>query len=238
MEEEAYAGIRKPLAQESGKEQQLIVVDPDEVARPILLCYDLGKAVIHLGIRLPIADVQRNLIQQIMKERPENAVGEALVIPGDLVGGERNRYQPHLGQLPVQLGLLRSSQPLRRTRPADPESARLLVRPEESSREPTSTALDLHPRLTGSDGDWQSVGDDQDSRHAGRYPTAPGKRRVAYPTLARPGRSGLRPGRPCQDPPRSPSRQAPVGPAPSFVSLRPATRSRVSSAGRPGRWPE
>jgi hypothetical protein len=67
-------------------------VDPDQVARLIMLCYDCGESLVYLGVRLPIAYMERNLIQQIMEERPEDSVGEAFVVPGHLSRAQGDRY--------------------------------------------------------------------------------------------------------------------------------------------------
>ena len=167
VEEEADAGIRQPLAQKARKQEQLVVVHPDEVTRLVLLRHDVGESLVHLDVRFPVADVERHLIEQIVEEGPEDPVGEPLVVAGHLVGGQRNRHQPHGSELLIQLGLLGRCQLLGCARPSDPETTRLLVRPEEPGRQAPRAPLDLDPRVGGPNGDGKAVGDNQDAGHAG-----------------------------------------------------------------------
>jgi hypothetical protein len=103
VQEEPDPGVGQALAQQAWQEEQVIVMHPDEVARLIVLRHDIGETLVHLGVRLPVPDMERHLIQQIVEEGPENAVGEPLVVAADLLGGEGHRHQPHFGELAVEL---------------------------------------------------------------------------------------------------------------------------------------
>jgi hypothetical protein len=131
-----------------------------------VLSHPFGEKLVHLDVRLPIAYMEWNLIHQVVKQGPQNAVGESFVIAGDLIVGEGNSDQAHAGELLVQLGLLLGRQVLRSARPADPEAPRLLVGPEQAGREATWTLLYLHHTAFGyPDSDRQSVGDNEDPGH-------------------------------------------------------------------------
>ena len=170
MKEEADAGVGQPLPEQIRQQQQLVVVHPDEVTRLVVLGHDVGESLVHLHVRVPVADVERHLIEEVVEQRPEDPVGEPLVVAGDLIRGQRHRHQPHGGELLLQLGLLRGGQLLRRPGPSDPQPARLLVRPEQPGGQSTGAPLDLDPILGGFDRDRQAVGDDQDARHVSKVP--------------------------------------------------------------------
>src|SRR3954462_1923603 len=71
VEEEADPGIRQPATQELGKEQKLVIVDPDEIARLVMLSDHFSELLVGFHVRLPITYVERHLVEQIMEERPE-----------------------------------------------------------------------------------------------------------------------------------------------------------------------
>ncbi len=104
VKEEADPGVRAAAARSRlRQQQQLVIVHPDQVARLVVLRHDVGEPLVHLDVGVPVADVERNLIQEVVEQRPEHPVGEPLVVPGDLIGGEGHRHQPHGGELLVEL---------------------------------------------------------------------------------------------------------------------------------------
>jgi len=138
VKKEAYAGVGQPTPEQLGNEQQLVVVNPDEIARPVVFSNHVGEALVHADVRLPVAYMQRDLIQQVMEQGPQDAVGKSFVIPCYLVRCERHTHQPHGDKLLVQrCSLFRRELVLRRTGPADPEPAGLFVRPQQSGSQPT-----------------------------------------------------------------------------------------------------
>ena len=92
--------LGQPVAQEARQEEELVVVHPDQVAGPVVRGDDVGEALVRLDVAVPVADLERDLVQEVVEQGPEHPVREALVEPGDLVGGERHRHQPHGGELP------------------------------------------------------------------------------------------------------------------------------------------
>ena len=101
MEEETDSSIRQALAQEPRYQEQLVIVHPDQVTRLVLLRHDIGEPLVHLHVGVPVAHVKRYLIEEIVKEGPEDPVREALVLAGDLIGSQGDRHQAHGGQLLV-----------------------------------------------------------------------------------------------------------------------------------------
>src|SRR3954471_7664701 len=70
MKEEADPGVGQPSAEELGKQQQLIVVDPDEVARLVMFSDHVGESLVDRYVGLPVTHMQRDLVDQIMEEGP------------------------------------------------------------------------------------------------------------------------------------------------------------------------
>jgi hypothetical protein len=92
MKEEPDSSFGQPLSQELRKEEKLVIVNPDEIAFPIVFGHNVREPLVDLDIRLPVPDMERDLVQQIMEEGPEDAVGEPFVIPRHLGSGERHLH--------------------------------------------------------------------------------------------------------------------------------------------------
>ena len=131
-----------------------------------MLRHGVGELFVDLEVGVPVADLERNLIEQIMEERPEDAVGVPLVVPGHLRSGE---WVPPPAASPTAFApapsLLLRQILFRAAGPADPDPAGLLVRPEQSGSQTSRALLDLHPGFGGADRHRQPVGDDDDPRH-------------------------------------------------------------------------
>jgi hypothetical protein len=67
MKEEADAGVRQPAAQELREKQELVVVNPDEIAGLVVLGDHFRELFIDFHVRLPVTHVERHLIEQIVK---------------------------------------------------------------------------------------------------------------------------------------------------------------------------
>ena len=81
-----------------GHQQQLVVVHPDGVAGPVVLDHLVGEALVHPAVHLPVAVVQRDAVQHVVEQGPEDAVAEALVEAAHLRRAERERDAAQLGQ--------------------------------------------------------------------------------------------------------------------------------------------
>ena len=53
VEEEPDPGVREPLAQQPGQQHELVVVHPDQVARPVVRRHDVGEALVRLDVAAP-----------------------------------------------------------------------------------------------------------------------------------------------------------------------------------------
>jgi hypothetical protein len=107
VEEEPDPRLRQPAADQSRQQQELIVVDPDQVAGPVLRHHHLGELLVGLDVGVPVAGLEGDLVQEIVEQGPEDPVGEALVIAGHQVPVERHPDQPLGGQLGLELSVLR-----------------------------------------------------------------------------------------------------------------------------------
>jgi hypothetical protein len=63
MKKEPDSSVGQPLPQELGKEEKLVVVNPDEIAFPVVFGHDIGEQLVSLDIWTPIPDMQWDLIQ-------------------------------------------------------------------------------------------------------------------------------------------------------------------------------
>ena len=63
------------------QQQELIVVNPNRIATSVLLADCLRKCFVDVGVRLPTGGVDGDSIDLIMKERPQNAIREAVAVP-------------------------------------------------------------------------------------------------------------------------------------------------------------
>jgi hypothetical protein len=57
VEKESDLRVRQAAPEQLGKQEQLVVVDPDQVARLVVLHHQIGKPLVDLGVRLPVLDV-------------------------------------------------------------------------------------------------------------------------------------------------------------------------------------
>jgi hypothetical protein len=68
------------LLQNAWKNHEVIVMNPDQIARLPLGFDDVSKGLIGLHVRVPQLLVKPFLCKQVVEERPENAVGETIVV--------------------------------------------------------------------------------------------------------------------------------------------------------------
>lgn len=76
------------LPNQARHQHQLVVVDPDDVAGPMLGDDGVGEATIDCFVQIEILDLQRQLTNQVVKQRPQDAVTEPLVVALDLARAE------------------------------------------------------------------------------------------------------------------------------------------------------
>ena len=136
VEEEADARVGELLPYELRHEEELIVMDPHEVAVGIALHHRVGEALVHPLIGVPPLRGRGDAVEEVMKERPQHGVGEAVVVAAHLGGREVDRDAPQTSKLGVEACSLVRADPRHIARPADPQPARTLVRPPEPGGEP------------------------------------------------------------------------------------------------------
>ena len=165
VEKEADLRPRNQPPQEPRNEHQLVVVNPNQVARLVALGDGGGELLVHLTIGVPVVGVRRDEIELVVKERPENAVREAVVVALHFVGREVHRNRARLGELRVHLGP-RFGRDLRHVaRETDPQPARALMRPAQPRREPARARRDLGPTCIALHREGEPVGNDEKSLH-------------------------------------------------------------------------
>ena len=80
VEEEADAQRRPFGLEHRGDEHELVVVDPDQVAVGGVVQHLGGEPPVHLAVRVPPRGVVAEPAGQVVQQRPEAGVGEALVV--------------------------------------------------------------------------------------------------------------------------------------------------------------
>ena len=113
---EADAQVRPELAQHLRDQLELVVVDPHGGALRGDLGGPVGEALVDREVGVPPLTVELRLGDHVVVDRPQGAVGEALVELLDLLGGQRHRHQLEAVVLErLELGL-------RPAGPADPDA--------------------------------------------------------------------------------------------------------------------
>ena len=82
MEEEADPGLGQPFPHHGGNQHELVIVHPDLVAFPILLRDRVGEAAVDFVVHRPVPGPVGHLAGQIVEHRPDEFVGEPVVIAG------------------------------------------------------------------------------------------------------------------------------------------------------------
>ncbi len=116
VQEEADVEVGAQLAEHLRHQLQLVVVHPDGRALGRPVGGVLGEAPVHRDVRVPPLPVELRLGDDVVVERPQGGVGEALVEALDLLLGQRDRVQSHAVVVEgLQAGLGAA-------RPADPDA--------------------------------------------------------------------------------------------------------------------
>jgi hypothetical protein len=96
-------------------------VHPDEIARLIDRRDRVGELAVHLVVAVELVGVVGDAIEQVVEQRPDDAVREAFVVARDLFGRELDRHQPLLLALEPDVMRVRGRQRRRIARPAHPQ---------------------------------------------------------------------------------------------------------------------
>ena len=111
---EADPQVGPELAQHLRDQLHLVVVHPHQGALVGQLGGLVGEPLVDLDVGVPPLAVELRLGHQVVVERPQGGVGEALVVALDLLGGHRHRVQVEavgLERLEVLLGAARPAHP-------------------------------------------------------------------------------------------------------------------------------
>ena len=160
-----------PAPQEVWDSHELVIVDPDEVAGLVVGGHDLGEALVDALVDVEIGQPERNLVQEVMEEGPDDAVADAFVVLRYLVGAQGDGYDAERVETCLEPRLLvRGRFRGRPPRPADPEPTGLLVGPGEACGQAAGAAIDLHDAVLDADRHRRAVRDDQEARHRKSLP--------------------------------------------------------------------
>jgi hypothetical protein len=98
MEEEPDPRLRKCRAHHPRNEQELVIVNPYDVAGLVFGDHTVGELLVDLAVRAPRGGGQREPLEQVVEHRPEDAVRELLVVLAQFGVGEKHRDDPALGK--------------------------------------------------------------------------------------------------------------------------------------------
>ena len=79
VQKETDSSVRKALAQHVRQEHQVVIVNPNQIVRPVPVDYCLTKYPVRFDVGLPVPGVKFQLGGEIVKYRPERLVGVAFI---------------------------------------------------------------------------------------------------------------------------------------------------------------
>lgn len=140
--EVADGGFGYSLPNQPWHQHQLVVVDPDDVAG-LIFGYDcIGEPAIDRFVEIEILDLQRQLANEIVKQRPQDAVTKPIVIALDLARAELDGADVELAIAARELRRLRVGNALAVSGPTDPKSASVLVDSRQAGCQPSGAGFD------------------------------------------------------------------------------------------------
>ena len=157
VQEEADADVGAQLAQHLRHQLELVVVHPDRRALGGPVGGVLGEPPVDRDVGVPPLAVELGLGDDVVVQRPQRGVGEALVEALDLVGRQGDRVELHavvLERLQAALGA---------ARPADPDAVVGAHHGLDRRDQPTGRGAPLLLAVRPHDAvDRQAVGDDHE----------------------------------------------------------------------------
>jgi hypothetical protein len=167
VQEEADARVGQPLTQQARDEQQLIVVNPDYIARPVGRRHGIGEPLVDALVRRPRCRRQRQALDEIVEHRPQHAVREVLVVLLHLLGAEIHGRNAALRELRGERVGDLGRQGVGRARPSDPDAVRARVQAAQPGREPAGRRREADRRALDRRRDRQSVRNDEEPHDCG-----------------------------------------------------------------------
>jgi hypothetical protein len=83
----------KPVVARASPPRGKPLVNPDVVVFDGVVRKDLGEPVVRPAVHLPMVAVEFAARLQVVEERPQNFVGESVVVALQFGGGERHRLE-------------------------------------------------------------------------------------------------------------------------------------------------
>ena len=129
----------------------------------------VGELLVDLQVGVPEGRVEIALSQQVVEERPEDAVREPLVEPLDLLFREEDGHEvvPAFLVAGVEHGLPGAPPFERHPRPADPEAAAMREHRSQSAHQPAGAGLQAPAVALFFEHDREAVGDDEQALRGG-----------------------------------------------------------------------
>ncbi len=93
--EEPDTQIGTPGSQQAGHQLELVVLHPDHRGRGRLFRHHIREPPIDVAVGLPPATLELRDCGQVVIERPEGGIGEALVVFAHVLGAQLHRPQAH-----------------------------------------------------------------------------------------------------------------------------------------------
>src|SRR5215469_3080177 len=79
MQKEADTRLRELFAEQAGQEQQMVIMNPDEIAWSVNARYSLGKRTVAFEVRSPCFFPEAHPIGKVMKQGPQRLIGISFV---------------------------------------------------------------------------------------------------------------------------------------------------------------
>jgi hypothetical protein len=111
VQEEPDARMRQSFAQAHREQQQLLVVDPNGIVGTVMGADGVAERFVRVLLSLPAGRVDRDTVDQVMKQPPEHPVREAMVVPIDLVARHVHRHEGPCIEFAIEIPALLSGAP-------------------------------------------------------------------------------------------------------------------------------
>src|SRR5438445_510486 len=151
MEKETNPGSAARFSQISPHQHQVIVVGPDEVLGGGCFHRRLCELAVYALIKLPIFRVEVAARWHVVKQRPDDLIGEAGIELRYFLLRQRNSLKPIRPPAGSFLQQSRCGLRVHRARPADPEP--VMVAPTAVERGGEASGTGVQPRMTGAEFD-------------------------------------------------------------------------------------
>src|SRR5262245_41221885 len=165
VEEEADPRAGDSLPKQRGNPHQLVVVNPDEITRPVELRQAVREARVDGLVGIPVARTNRKLVDQIVTQRPQHAIGVTDVEAPNLGQREVDWHAAESLELSVQHAAVNVTV-IGSAGPTHPRTATLHLQGTQSGRYSTYALSDPRPVRRLPDGDRQPHRGQNKSWHA------------------------------------------------------------------------